>query len=168
MGEKAMQQASNFVVFYLANNIKILLHDFWLGCNGFASSLGSDFIPRGFAPWDEITSGMLQNHCIPPKSRAITYCFNVFQNVKKSAMTLRQETRTKMIKYSTIWYIFVTSMWMQVQHREKRLQRYSKEKGYKDTHRRRNINFDQWSKTYLLVVSCVFLCNNLSKYETRW
>ena len=29
---------------YLANNIKILLHDFWLGCNGSATSLGSHFI----------------------------------------------------------------------------------------------------------------------------
>ena len=53
---------------YLANNIKILLHDFWLGCNGFASSLGSNFIPRGFAPWDEITpSGCCKTIASRPK-----------------------------------------------------------------------------------------------------
>ena len=53
---------------YLANNIKILLHDFWAGCNGFASSLGSHFIPRGFAPWDEITpSGCCKTIASRPK-----------------------------------------------------------------------------------------------------
>ena len=53
---------------YLTNNIKILLHDFWLGCNGFATSLGSHFIPRGFAPWDEITpSGCCKTIASRPK-----------------------------------------------------------------------------------------------------
>ena len=33
----------------------MLLHDFWAGCNGFATSRGSYFIPRGEAPRDEMT-----------------------------------------------------------------------------------------------------------------
>ena len=38
---------------YLANHVKILLHDHFLGCIEIANPLGSFFIPRGFAPWDE-------------------------------------------------------------------------------------------------------------------
>ena len=53
---------------YLVINIKILLHDHCLGCKGFATSLGSHFIPRGFAPWDEITpSGWCKTFALHPK-----------------------------------------------------------------------------------------------------
>ena len=45
----------HFVVFvYLANHVKILLHDHFSGCIEIANPSGLNFIPRGFAPWDEI------------------------------------------------------------------------------------------------------------------
>ena len=38
---------------YLVNYVEILLHDHFSGCIEIANPLGSFFIPRGFAPWDE-------------------------------------------------------------------------------------------------------------------
>ena len=35
---------------------------------------GLNFIPRGFAPWDEIVPWDLQFQCIPQNDRAIIYC----------------------------------------------------------------------------------------------
>ena len=65
----------HFVVFvYLANHVKILLHDHFSGCIEIAKSLGTFFIPRGFAPWDEkFVPWDLQFQCIPQNDRAIIY-----------------------------------------------------------------------------------------------
>ena len=69
------------VVVYLVNHIEILLHDYFSGCIEIAKSLGTFFIPRGFAPWDEkFVPWDLQFQCIPQNDRAITYCVIVFFN----------------------------------------------------------------------------------------
>ena len=48
----------------IAKRINMLLHDFWAGCNGFATSRGSHFIPRG----DEmIPKGCYKTNASQPK-----------------------------------------------------------------------------------------------------
>ena len=57
---------------YLANYVEILLHDHFSGCIEIANPLGSFFIPRGFAPWDEkMNPRDWQFQCIPRNDRAI-------------------------------------------------------------------------------------------------
>ena len=61
-----MQPSKKFrQIVYLVNHVKILLHDYFSGCIEITKSLGTFFIPRGFAPWD------LQFQCIPQNNRAI-------------------------------------------------------------------------------------------------
>ena len=40
---------------YLANYVEILLHDHFSGCIKITNPLGLIYIPRGFAPWDEMS-----------------------------------------------------------------------------------------------------------------
>ena len=59
---------------YLANHVKILLHDHFSGCieianpSGYFSSLGASPLGMKLVPWD------LQFQCIPQNDRAIYFC----------------------------------------------------------------------------------------------
>ena len=68
---------------YLANYVEILLHNHFSGCIEIANPLGIIFfIPRGFAPWDEMNPRDWQFQCIPRNDRAIILCsihLNIFQ-----------------------------------------------------------------------------------------
>ena len=56
----------------------MLLHDFWEGCNGFATSQGSHFIPRGEAPRDEITpKGCSKTIASQPKVVQQYFCMDL-------------------------------------------------------------------------------------------
>ena len=59
---------------YLANNVEILLHDHFSGCIETANPLGLISIPRGFAPWDEISPSGLAISMHPSKWS----CNNIF------------------------------------------------------------------------------------------
>ena len=66
------------LISYLVNSIAIQLRDRRLGGIWFLQTLGSHFIPRGFAPWDEMTPAGCKNHSLPLGDHAILYCYIVY------------------------------------------------------------------------------------------